>query len=316
MANVFSSPRFLAVAGETLWAGRRTGEVVVSVEGHPFRLLSVDGRPQASVPFFDFLEPLEEASNATLRALGYLPQVSLESVPVARWEAGAMNGATWSSPWVDWASFPGWEAFQAHVADRHRKPFSSDRKLRKLGRERGAVRFEAESTDASLLRLCMEWKSRQYRRTRVVDVFSSERIVSFFRRLFDERLLVVSALFAGDGPVAIHLGCRSEGRFYYWIPAYDESAASCSPGGLLLESLLEESQRRGDREFDFLIGGEDYKFHYATDVRLVRALGRAPLAGRAWKRLRGAIMPFVRRFDAPYRGLQALKRRAHEIRLR
>jgi hypothetical protein len=27
-------------------------------------------------------------------------------------------------------------------------------------------------------------------------------------------------------------------------------------------------------------------------------------------------MPFVRRFDAPYRGLQALKRRAHEIRLR
>ena len=315
MANVFSSSRFLAVAGETMWAGRPTGEVTVSVEGHSFRLLSVDGRPEPSIPFFDFLEPLGEPCRQS-PALGYLPLVSLESVPVARWEAGAVDGTAWSSPWVDWGQFPRWEAFQAHVADRHRKPFSSTRKLRKLGRERGTVRFEPEASDASLLRLCMDWKSRQYRRTRVVDVFSSERIVSFFRRLLDERLLVVSALFAGGAPVAIHLGCRWEGRFYYWVPAYDESAASCSPGGLLVEALLEESHRRGDREFDFLIGDEDYKFHYATDVRIVRALGRAPLADRAWKRLRGAVMPLVRRFDAPYRGLQALKRRAHEIRLR
>jgi CelD/BcsL family acetyltransferase involved in cellulose biosynthesis len=315
MANVFSSSALLEAAGATLYAGRRCQAASVTVEGQAFRLLSVDGSPQPSVPFFDFFEPSGERPEPP-RRLGYLPAVSLESAPVAAWEAGAANGSAWSSPWVDWRAFPSFEAFEAQVAARHRKPFDSARKRRRLERERGPVRFEPDSRDQGLVRQCMEWKSRQYRRTGVVDLFSSERVVAFFRRLHDERLLQVSALFAGDAPVAIHLGCRFEERFYYWVPAYDEAAAAGSPGGLLLEALLEDSQRRGDREFDFLIGEEGYKFHYATDVRLVRPLGRPPLARRAWKGVRGALMPLVRRFGAPYRGLQALKRRAHEARLR
>jgi CelD/BcsL family acetyltransferase involved in cellulose biosynthesis len=290
------------------------GEVTVAVEGRHFRLLSVDGRPQPNIPFADFLEPLEAPGRRT-PTLGHLPFVSLESVPVDAWGPGTA-AATWASPWVDWTRFPRWEAFDHHAADRGRKAFDAARQRRKLERLRGAVRFEPEARDASLLDVCLGWKSRQYRRTGVVDAFSSTRMVGFFRSLFDEGLLVVSALFGGDHPVAIHLGCRWEGRFYYWIPAYDESAASCSPGGLLLAALLEESHRRGDHEFDFLIGDEEYKFRYATDVRLVRPLGRPPLGTRAWKSVRGLIMPVVRRFDTPYRALQALKRRTQERRLR
>lgn len=314
MANVFSAPPLLAAAGAALWPGRPAGDVTVSVEGRRFRLLSVDGRPQPSVPFFDFLEPLEAPGEATL-TLGHLPFVSLESVPVAAWD-GVPAGAAWASPWVDWTRFAGWEAFEGHAAARGRKAFDAGRQRRKLERQRGSVRFEPESRDASVLDTCLGWKSLQYQRTGVVDAFSSARMVAFFRRLFDERFLVVSALFAGDAPVAVHLGCRWEERFYYWIPAYDESASACSPGGLLLAALLQESQRRGDREFDFLIGDEDYKFRYATDVRLVRPLGRPPLAARAWRSVRGGIMPLVRRFGAPYRALQAAKRRAQERRLR
>jgi hypothetical protein len=315
MANVFSSLEFLSAASETLCAGRRTEIITATVEGRLFRLLRVEGRPVSALPFFDFLEPIEGSSERAF-PVAFLSQVSLESVAVAGWEAGAVGDSLASSPWVDWGQFARWELFLAHIANRHRKPFNSSRKLRKLERERGVVRFEADSRDRDLLRQCMEWKSQQYRRTRVVDVFSSDRIVAFFQRLFDEGLLIVSALFAGETAVAVHLGCRWEQRFYYWVPAYDESTASCSPGGLLLEALLEESHRRGDREFDFLIGGEDYKFHYATDVRLIRQLGRPPLTQRLWGPLRNAVMPHIRRFETPYRTLQILKRRAREMRLR
>lgn len=314
MANVFSAPELLAAAGATLRAGRPVRVVTGRLAGRSFRLLAVAGRPEPALPFFDFLEPVEDAPHDAV-PLAYLPSVSLESVPLARWLEGGLDAAR-ASPWVDWRRFASYSAFQAEVAARRRKPSDSERRLRKLARERGAVRFEPESRDAALFRQCLAWKSSQYRRTGQLDAFASRRIVAFFERLFDEGRLVVSALHAGESAVAIHLGCRFEGRFYYWIPAFDVSAAACSPGGLLLEAMLEDSQGRGDREFDFLIGAEAYKLHYATDVRLVCELGQPPLGERAWRRLRGALIPHVRRLGWPYAALQRLKKNALERRLR
>ena len=44
--------------------------------------------------------------------------------------------------------------------------------------------------------------------------------------------------------------------------------------------MLEESHRRNHRQFDFSIGGEDYKWVYSTHARLLGPIGRAPLRER------------------------------------
>jgi hypothetical protein len=313
MSNVFSSPEFLSAAGGTIFGGRRAETVIVSVEGWRFRLLSVQGRLEPTPPYFDFLEPLDSTPGDGRRA-DYLPRVSLESVPVPQGKTS--TSVVDASPWISWARFSGWEAFLGYVEERGGKAFSAERKRRRLARECGPLRFEADARDKRLLRLCLAWKSRQYRRTGLVDPLASKRTVAFFHRLFDEGLLVVSALSAGSVPVAVHLGCRWDARFYYWVPAYRESAAAHSPGALLLEALLEESYRRGDREFDFLIGDEAYKLRYATDMRLVRELGRPPLPTRMWRPVRRIIMARVRRFERPYRTLQDLKRTLRQWRIR
>src|SRR5207247_3960145 len=42
--------------------------------------------------------------------------------------------------------------------------------------------------------------------------------------------------------------------------------------------ILRESHVRGYAEFDFLIGGELYKWHYATQTRVIGPLGTPPLS--------------------------------------
>jgi CelD/BcsL family acetyltransferase involved in cellulose biosynthesis len=44
--------------------------------------------------------------------------------------------------------------------------------------------------------------------------------------------------------------------------------------------MLEESHRLGHTQFDFSIGGEEYKWVYATHARLLGPLGRPPLKTR------------------------------------
>jgi hypothetical protein len=63
-------------------------------------------------------------------------------------------------------------------------------------------------------------------------------------------------------------------------------------GQPLLHSLLEASWQQGDREFDFLHGGEAYKWHYATHVRLVTDCGKRPLKQQIKHQLRSTLAPF------------------------
>jgi CelD/BcsL family acetyltransferase involved in cellulose biosynthesis len=93
-------------------------------------------------------------------------------------------------------------------------------------------------------------------------------------------------LSAGGEVIAVHLGASHEGRTYWWIPSYGPEFAKFSPGRLMLESLLRASFERGDHEFDFLIGEEAYKWHYATHTRVIGAAGTPPLSLRVEKELK------------------------------
>ena len=100
-----------------------------------------------------------------------------------------------------------------------------------------------------------------------------------------------------------------EGRLYSWLPAHDPRHASLGPGRILLKWLMAESRARGHREFDFLIGGEEYKWQFATHARVVGPIGTPPLALRARQLARTTVRSALQRSPPVWRWLQGMRRR-------
>lgn len=69
--------------------------------------------------------------------------------------------------------------------------------------------------------------------------------------------------------VAFNYGLRTGGVTAGYVMAHDDALRVYSPGSLLLVRLLEAACRRGDREYDFAGGEEDYKDAWATGTRAV-----------------------------------------------
>ncbi len=101
-----------------------------------------------------------------------------------------------------------------------------------------------------------------------------------FELLRDNNLLTVSTL-RGDGRLlSVWLGFIHDGVWSGWIFAYDKDPAlkKYSLGHELVHSMLKKSKQLGHREFDFSIGGEDYKWFYSSHARVLEPVGRPPFA--------------------------------------
>jgi CelD/BcsL family acetyltransferase involved in cellulose biosynthesis len=165
----------------------------------------------------------------------------------------------------------GWEAF---LADRRAAGSEivaqTERKMRKLEREIGFVRFEAESTDRALVRRLMRWKSDQYERTGLVDQFAIPWNVALIERIHATTgpgfAGMLSVLRAGDRIAALAFGMRSRDTWHYWFPTYDRELAAYSPGVILLLRIAQEAARRGMRIID--LGKDDavYKARFRTGL--------------------------------------------------
>ena len=159
------------------------------------------------------------------------------------------------------------------------------RKSRKLEREVGEVRFEVDSPDVSALRLLMSWKSAQYRRTGRLDRFSHPWVIDLLESLSAIRGSdfggVLSVLYAGDLPVAIHFGIRSDHVLAYWFPAYDPEFGRYSPGLISLLRMAQDSPALGVRLIDLGKGPHRYKETLkSADIFVAEGMvtGRSPLA--------------------------------------
>lgn len=137
------------------------------------------------------------------------------------------------------------------------------RKGRKMDREVGPLRFEPESKDPEMLATMIRWKSDQYRRTGVTDVFAFPWTTRVLQQILQEDgpsfRGVLSVLHAGDKPVSIHMGMQSGGCLHWWFPAYDPEFAVFSPGRILLAQMAQEAQSLGVRKIDLGHGAEPYK---------------------------------------------------------
>jgi CelD/BcsL family acetyltransferase involved in cellulose biosynthesis len=307
--SFFSSEAFLSVVAQVRHPQRRHSVEDVRVGDDTFRLLVIDDHHVVTrCPFLDYVEPCPRPARATERTIAYLPRAVHAVIPAAAWDE-TLPSRFQPSPFIDWRAFDTWEAFLAQVHERSPYPFKiNQRKRRKVARELGDLRHRQDSYDEALLRQCMEWKSAQYRRTGLWDLFAEPRNRELFFELGRRGLLAIDTLWAERRLLAIHAGVMWEGRFYYWLTAHDPELSGYSPGTLLLEDLLEESYKQGS-EFDFLLGNEPYKWLFATHARLVGPFGTARLPARLLQAVREGAMRRVRQQARLHATLRQVKRR-------
>jgi CelD/BcsL family acetyltransferase involved in cellulose biosynthesis len=194
------------------------------------------------------------------------------------------------SPYMDLSH--GYEAYQA-AGRRAGSAVLTEvaRKARRCARQVGPLRFELHSHDDQAFRSLIEWKSRQHARTNRLEVLRTPWLRELLERLrgieTPQFAGPLSALYAGDELLAVHLGLASPASLHVWFPAYNLEHARHSPGLILLVEMARAAAARGIRRIDFGKGPERYKSELMNGAAMVAegALDTRPvqrLARFAW----------------------------------
>jgi len=309
--HFFDSDEYLGACCEARHPGRPWRPAYFRVGDAVVRLALVDGRPVTGGDFYDFVTPLEPPDGERLRSVPWLRQVVAGLHEVSGVPTFAPD--QWPAPLIEWSRFPTAEAFQDHVLSRRASLARDARtKRRNLEKAFGPVSFRFEDDRPGVFDRCIAWKSAQYRASGSRDLFASPGNLALFRALARRGVLRVSSFSAGERLCAVHLGVEWGNAMHAWVPAYDAETARYSPGRLLFDELMEESRRRGHRIFDFLIGDEPYKWHYATHYRLVAPAGTPALSQRVWRGAKGAARGLLGHHPGLLAGARRLRDRMRE----
>ena len=165
--------------------------------------------------------------------------------------------------------------FEAYLAEKRAAKSgevkNAEQALRRIERDLGPVRLETDCRDPETFRTLIRWKSEQYARTGLYDVFSLDWTVRLLERVWDERSEAFSGrlcvLRAGDSLLAAHFGMRSFGTLYWWFPAYEPAFSKYSPGGVLLYETARRGPEAGVTKIDLGKGEERYKLGFANGSR-------------------------------------------------
>jgi CelD/BcsL family acetyltransferase involved in cellulose biosynthesis len=196
----------------------------------------------------------------------------------------------------------GFEAYAERLRERGSHVLKEVRqKRRKIERECGTLRFVAHTPDVGVLRQLLAWKSSQYQRSGLVDVFHFAWTQTLLEQIHATQTPgfsgMLSALYINDELAAAHMGMRSRRVWNWWFPRHDERFARYSPGIVLRICAAEAAAEHGVTRIDLGMGGENtYKPRLRTDGIPV-AQGRVELPSLvvAARRLRRSSEAWVRR---------------------
>jgi len=137
------------------------------------------------------------------------------------------------------------------------------RRLRKVQREVGPLRYELDTKDGCVLDWLIASKIEQYRRIGAVNYLGPR----WSRELL--RVIVamdgtgfgamLSALYIGDRLAAVHLGLRAGNVLHGWFPAYDRALRMYGPGLQLWLEMFGACPSLGIRRLDMGCGDEPFK---------------------------------------------------------
>jgi CelD/BcsL family acetyltransferase involved in cellulose biosynthesis len=171
------------------------------------------------------------------------------------------------------------------------------RKLNRLAREVGEVRFELDCRDTKVLEQLFRWKREKCARTGYPDLLEGQREVltrDLHQANAPDLRGWLSVLWAGDRPLAAHLGPRSERVWHWWVAGYDAEHSRHSPGLLMLHAMLQAAPALGIEWLDFGSGDEDFKWQLSNDALPIAA-------GTAYTPFAGVVIGAKRRFESALR---------------
>ncbi len=147
----------------------------------------------------------------------------------------------------------------------------TDKKMRKMGKERGEAVFTALSKDRAHFGQMLGWKRMQLLRSGQPDIWTTPWIARVLGATFEsEAAGCRGALFTmtvGETLVAASYFLRSEGVLHDWIIAHNPAYEAYSPGVALARWAIEWAGDNGIGEVDFGPGGYQYKRQLATGQR-------------------------------------------------
>ncbi len=120
---------------------------------------------------------------------------------------------------------------------------------------------------------------------------SSERFLRFTREAISAMvpagLAVVWEVLSSDEVIGVSINFVDDRTFYYWLSGFDPRAERLRPGHAVIAHSIRWSIESGRTYYDFMIGGEPYKYEYGADQRTLPWLivGNDRLRSRAGVRL-------------------------------
>jgi CelD/BcsL family acetyltransferase involved in cellulose biosynthesis len=213
-----------------------------------------------------------------LRGCG-LKAWDFHGLPVDQEPFRPYHKTTYPSLCIDLAS-----GYQAYVQKRRdvgtRQIVQVNSSRRKLERDLGEIQFVMHTDDSRALVRLGEWKTARIRARGERDAFSNPMLSALRESLCgvqtDGFAGMLSALYAGDELVALHLGMRSRLAWHYWFPAYNPRFAKYQPGLILLLEFARAASSLGSVRIDFGAGDEAYKHRLASGATEL-AQGRVAL---------------------------------------
>jgi CelD/BcsL family acetyltransferase involved in cellulose biosynthesis len=128
-------------------------------------------------------------------------------------------------------------------------------------------RADATSLDEHLQAL-VRLHAARWRTRGEPGVLADPKVLAFHQAaaagLLARGVLRLEALRLGGRIIAAHYGLRRGAAGYSYIHAFDPAFARFGPGWLLMAHSLGAAAREGARSFDFLRGGEGYKYAWGA----------------------------------------------------
>lgn len=211
----------------------------------------------------------EEVIRGCKLAAWNFDQLDLSQVPFER-HAKLIEGAAY----LDLSE--GYDAYrESRRSTGSQRIIKTESLARKLEREAGPVRFEFHSHDFALVKTLMGWKSAQFRETGLEDVFAHSWTGRLLETLLERHsptfAPAISALYAGDRPVAISYALRTKRVLHGMFIGFDREFSKYSPGLVLLLSIAKEAAQSGIQRFQLGSGGDHYKQSLASGETRVAA---------------------------------------------
>ncbi len=220
------------------------------------------------------------------------------------------------------------EGFDAYCDERRKSGSKRIKKInrlsRKLAKEVGPVRVERHSDNDQALNALLRWKSEQYQRTGIVDLFSFDWVVQLLENVLQHSSPRFSGamfvLYVGDRIAAVDMGMQSGSLFHSWFPSYNRELAQYSPSHILLLETARMAESLGIKRIELGKGAEPYKQSFRSGTVTI---GEGCVDLRPWRRRFNSLCarvtdvarqsPFVEPLRKPVRALRKLRDR-HSLR--